>query len=209
MSEILIDIMSEIGFETGLSDEIVQQGHIKKVKAGSIIASPEDIHEWMPFVMTGVLKVTRQDEEGAEAFLYYLEGGETCVMSITYCFEGKQGAFKVTAEEDSELWMIPMKILDQWIVKYVSFRKFVFGSYQLRFDELLRTIDSLAFSRLDERLYKFLLDTQQVTGSFQIRKTHGQIARELNTSRVVVSRLLKQLENEGKVEQQRNLIEIL
>ncbi len=151
----------------------------------------------------------RQDPDGNEVFLYFLEGGETCAMSITCCIEGRRSAFRVVAEEDSILWMIPMSDLDRWIVKYPSFRKFVFGSYQQRFDELLNTIDSVVFTKMDERLYRYLLDAKQATGSFEIHKTHEQIARELNTSRVVVSRLLKQLEKEEKIEQYRNRIEIL
>ena len=151
----------------------------------------------------------RQDANGQEVFLYYLEGGETCAMSITCCLEGKISAFKVVAEEDSLLWMIPMSYIDPWISKYQSFKKYVFQAYQTRFDELLNAIDSVVFHHMDERLYKYLLDTQQATGSFEIHKTHQQIANELNTSRVVISRLLKKLEKEGRIEQYRNRIDIL
>ncbi|MEJ2005955.1 MAG: helix-turn-helix domain-containing protein, partial [Cyclobacteriaceae bacterium] len=96
-----------------------------------------------------------------------------------------------------------------WISKYPSFRRFVFAAYQARFDELLHAIDSVAFMKMDERLYKYLLDKKQASGSYVINKTHQQVARELNTSRVVVSRLLKKLELEGKIEQHRNRIEVL
>ena len=121
----------------------------------------------------------------------------------------EKAEFKVVAEENSTLWMIPMNYMDVWVTKYKSFRSFIFGSYQTRFDELLTTIDSIVFHKMDERLYRYLLDTKQATGSFSIYKTHEQIAIALNTSRVVVSRLLKQLVNEGKIEQYRNRIEIL
>jgi len=95
------------------------------------------------------------------------------------------------------------------VVKYKSFRKFVFDAYQTRFDEMLNTIDSVVFLKMDQRLYKYLLDKKQASGTFVINKTHEQIANELNTSRVVVSRLLKQLERDGKIEQYRNRIEIM
>ncbi len=104
---------------------------------------------------------------------------------------------------------MPVSNLDNWITKYPSFRRFVFNSYQTRFDELLHTIDSMVFMNLDERLYNYLLDKKIASGSFEIKKTHQQIANELNTSRVVVSRLLKKLEKEDKIEQRRNYIEIL
>lgn len=208
MTEV-IEILGNAGFDPDLIDEIVRVGRLKKVKQGEIIITPDSPGNEMPIVLDGVLKVMRQDGEDHEVFLYFLEGGETCAMSITCCLEGKQSAFKVVVEEDARLWMVPMDYLDDWIVKYRSFRKFVFGTYQVRFDELLTTIDSVVFTKLDERLYKYLLDAKQATGSYEIRKTHRQIANELNTSRVVVSRLLKQLEKEEKIEQRRNLIEVL
>jgi len=102
-----------------------------------------------------------------------------------------------------------MVYLDDWMQKYPSFRKFLFQAYRARFDELLETIDAVAFMKMDERIYKYLLDKKQATGSYIINQTHEQIAQELNTSRVVVSRLLKQLERQEKIEQHRNRIEIL
>ncbi len=201
--------LSRIGIESKLIDEIASIGRLKRASTGQIIVSPEEPGNEVPLVLDGVLKVLRVDEEGQEVFLYYLEGGETCAMSITCCLEGKRSSFKVVAEQDSTLWMIPITYLDSWVSKFSSFRKFVFNSYQIRFDELLTSIDSVVFHKMDERLYRYLLDTKQATGSFEIIKTHEQIAKELNSSRVVISRLLKQLEREGKIEQHRNKIEIL
>ena len=197
------------GLEEKLIQEVLTIGRLKKVTAGQVVVSPDEPGNEMPIVLTGLLKVLRVDEEGQEVFLYYLEGGETCAMSITCCMEGKRSSFKVLSEVDSSLWMIPMTYMDSWVAKYPSFRRFVFGSYQMRFDELLTSLDSVVFHKMDERLYRFLLDTKQATGSFEIHKTHEQIAKELNSSRVVISRLLKQLEKEGKIEQYRNRIEVL
>lgn len=209
MNETIAGILGQVGLEPKLIDEIVTIGRLKKVGAGEVVVSPDNPGNEMPIVMGGLLKVMRRDEDGHEVFLYYLEGGETCAMSITCCIEGKRASFKVVAEEDTTMWMIPMHNMDTWITKYQSFRRFVFASYQTRFDELLTTIDSVVFHKMDERVYRYLLDTKQATGSFAINKTHEQIANELNSSRVVVSRLLKQLEKEGKIEQHRNKIEIL
>ena len=208
MSEIA-SILSQTGIEQKLIDEIVTIGRLKKVHAGQIVMSPEMPGTEMPIVISGLLKVMRQDESGNEIFLIYLEGGETCAMAISCCIEGKKASFKVLAEEDTSMWMIPMNNMDNWVMKYQTFRRFVFSSYQSRFDELLSTIDSVVFHKMDERVYRYLLDTKQATGSFEILKTHEQIAKELNTSRVVVSRLVKQLEKEGKIEQHRNKIQIL
>ncbi|MGJ3233942.1 Crp/Fnr family transcriptional regulator [Marivirga sp.] len=209
MNEKIKEVLERTPFEPELKEEILKSGRLKKAKAGQTVITPDDEAQEMPLVMSGLLRVMRNDDNGNEVFLYYLEGGETCAMSITCCLEGKRSSFHVVAEEDSELWMMPVSNLDNWITKYPSFRRFVFNSYQTRFDELLHTIDSMVFMKLDERLYNYLLDKKMASGSFEIKKTHQQIANELNTSRVVVSRLLKKLEKEEKIEQRRNYIEIL
>lgn len=209
MSEHAQQILANAGLESNLIEEILTIGRLKRVKAGRAVMKPESTAQEMPLVLTGLLKVMRQNTHQDEVFLYYLEAGETCAMSITCCLEGKKASYKVVAEEDTTMWMIPTSYIDSWIVKYPSFRRFVFRSYQTRFEELLTTIDTVVFHNMDQRLYQYLLDTKQATGSFEIHKTHQQIANELNTSRVVISRLLKQLENEGKLEHHRNQIDIL
>jgi CRP/FNR family transcriptional regulator len=209
MYEKVRQVLQHHQLEEKLIDEIITTGRLKKVKAGSYIISPGVDAREIPLVIEGTLKVMRQDSDANEIFLYYLEGGETCAMSITCCLEHKKSEFSAIAEEDSILWLIPVQAMDGWITKYESFRRFVFRSYQARFDELLLAIDSIAFMKMDERLFKYLLDKKQSSGSFVIHKTHEQIAHELNTSRVVVSRLLKKLEQEGKIEQYRNRIEVL
>lgn len=209
MNDKIKEVLERTPFEPELKAEIIKVGRLKKAKAGQTVITPDDEAQEMPLVMSGLLRVMRNDDNGNEVFLYYLEGGETCAMSITCCLEGKRSSFHVVAEEDSELWMMPVSNLDHWITRYHSFRRFVFNSYQTRFDELLHTIDSMVFMKLDERLYNYLLDKKIASGSFEIKKTHQQIANELNTSRVVVSRLLKKLEKEDKIEQRRNYIEIL
>jgi len=209
MYENVRQILQRHQLEEKLIDEIITVGRLKKVKAGSYIISPGVDAQEIPLVIEGTLKVMRQDSDANEIFLYYLEGGETCAMSITCCLEHKKSEFSAIAEEDSLLWLIPVQAMDSWVAKYESFRRFVFRAYQARFDELLQAIDSVAFMKMDERLFKYLLDKKQASGSFVIHKTHEQIANELNTSRVVVSRLLKKLEQEGKIEQYRNRIEVL
>lgn len=195
--------------EEALIEEILSLGRAKKVSEYSTVISPNQNAQEMPFVVSGVLRVMRHDENGNEVFLYYLEGGQTCAMSITCCLEEEKSAFHVVAEEDSTLWLMPTTYLDSWIEKYPSFRRFVMRSYQKRFDELLTTLDSMVFMHLDKRVYKYLLDKKQASGTYEINKTHQQIANELNTSRVVISRVLKKLEKEEKIEQHRNKIEVL
>jgi len=203
------DVFERIGLDHDLVEELLKVGRRKSFKPGSVIMAPGNKTGEIPFVINGVLKVIRQDAQGRELLLYYLEGGETCAMSINCCLEGKSSDFKVIAEQASEIWLIPITYMDLWVQKYRSFRKFIFSAYQARFEELLQAIDSISFMKLDQRLFKYLLDQKQASGTYIIEKTHGQIANDLNTSRVVVSRLLKQLEKEEKIEQSRNRIEIL
>lgn len=203
------ETLVNLGLESELVEEMIQQGKSKTLKAEELLISPGAAANAMPLVISGTLRIMREDEEGNEVFLYYLEGGDACAMSISCCLSNQTSQFKAIAESDSELWMVPMSLVDSWMAKYGSFRKFVIDSYQNRFDELMQTIDSIAFMNMDERLMKFLLDKKQSSGSFIIEKTHEQIAQELSTSRVVISRLLKKLEKEDKVELYRNRIEVL
>lgn len=209
MNEKITQLLGLHHFEKGLIDEIIASGRSKNLKAGGVLVTPEVPGTEMPLVLTGTLKVMRREENGNEMFLYFLEEGETCAMSLSCCLEGRTMKMHVIAEDDSKLWMIPIANLDSWLVKYPSFRRFVFRSYQMRFNELLNTLDTVVFAKMDERVYRYLLDKKQSSGSYVVEKTHSQIARELNTSRVVVSRILKQLEKQEKIEQYRNRIEIL
>ncbi len=209
MKEKVRNTMNNLHFEDRLIEEILTVGRFRSYEAGRTVISPGDPVKEIPMVIEGTLNVMRIDDQGNELFLYFLEGGDTCAMSITCCLEHKRSGFQVVAEEDSLVWFVPVTLLDQWVCTYASFRKFVFGSYQQRFDEMMDSIDNIAFKHMDERLYSYLLDKKQSSGSYTIHKTHEEIARALNTSRVVISRLLKKLEQEGKIEQQRNRIEIL
>ncbi len=209
MVDQIASLLQQNGLEEALVVEIIQSGRLFKVKEGMPLISPGAAASEMPLVISGTLRIMREDEQGNEIFLYYLEGGEACAMSISCCLGPQVSQFKAVAEADSNLWMVPMVHIEEWMSKYPSFRKFVIDSYQARFDELMYTIDSIAFMNMDERLMKYLLDKKQSSGSFVINKTHEQIATELNTSRVVVSRLLKKLEREDRIELHRNRIEVL
>lgn len=209
MKHVVDGLLLKAGFEQKLIDEIITTGRLKKYSTGERVISAHSDNSEMPIVLEGLIKVMSVDEEGNELFLYYLEAGEMCPMSLACCIHGVGASFNVIAEEAAAIWMMPTVNLDNWMAKYHSFRRYVMTSYQVRFEELMMTIDSLVFHDLKSRLLKFLLDTKQATGSYVIHKTHRQIAMELNSSRVVVSRLLKQFEREQLIEQHRNKIEIL
>lgn len=198
----------EYTFEPGLINEIEERSKLIKLKAGEIIIDTGETVRSIPIVLKGSVKVFRVDEEGRELLLYYVNPNESCPMTFTCCMQQYPSEVKAVAEEDVELISIPISLMDEWMVKYPTWKSFVMKSIRFRFNEMLRTIDQIAFQNLDERLIKYLSEKSKTTGSSLINLSHQQIADELATSRVVVSRLLKKLENNGKVILFRNQIKL-
>lgn len=163
----------------------------------------------MPIVLNGTIKVYRLDEEGREILLYYLSSSESCSMAYSCCIEAKKSEVKAIAEDDVELIAIPHIKLDEWLCKYPSWKNYIMRSFNERFIELLKSIESIAFHKLDDRLIGYLKEKQRITGSSVIKASHSLIADELATSRVVISRLLKQLENSKKIILYRNEIKLM
>ena len=196
-------------FEPALIKEMDQFGEIKFFKDGDIIMDYGKYIRMMPLIIKGTVKVFRMDENGKEILLYYLSSNESCSMAYSCCVEAKKSEVKAIAEDDVELIAIPHIKLDEWLCKYPSWKNYIMRSFNERFLELLKSIESIAFHKLDERLIGYLKEKQRLSGSSVIKASHYVIADELATSRVVVSRLLKQLENEGKILLYRNEIKIL
>lgn len=196
-------------FEEELLSEINQVGTIKEVRAGQKLMEIGDYIRSMPLLVSGAIKIIREDDDGDELLLYFLERGETCAMSMTCCMGQTKSEIRAIAETDTRLIMIPILKMEEWTGKYKTWRNFVFQSYHDRLEEMLKTIDSIAFLKMDERLLKYLQEKVHITGSNTIKNTHQEIAYELHTSRVVISRLLKKLEKLGKIQLHRNSIEVV
>jgi CRP/FNR family transcriptional regulator len=196
-------------FEPALMKEIQEFGVLKPFKEGDIIMDYGRYIKMMPLVIRGSLKVLKKDERGKEILLYYLSSSESCSMAYSCCLEAKKSEVKAIAEEDGELIAIPHDKLDEWLCKYPSWKNYIMRSFNERMSELLKSIESIAFHKLDDRLIAYLKEKQRVSGSSLIKSSHYQIADELATSRVVISRLLKQLENDGKILLYRNEIKLL
>lgn len=196
-------------FEDDLLNEIMEVGVIKEVPEGSKMMDIGDYVKSMPLLISGAIKILRENIEGDELLLYYLEKGETCSMTMTCCLGQKQSEIRAIAETDAILIMVPVQKMEEWTSKYKSWRNFVFESYHNRINELLATLDSIAFQQMDERLEQYLREKSRVNESDIIKNTHQEIAYDLNTSRVVISRLLKKMEQMGKIELGRNYLKIL
>ena len=196
-------------FEPALIKEMYQFGVIKHFKEGDIIMDYGKYIRMMPIVLKGTIKVYRMDDSGNEILLYYLSSNESCSIAYSCCVEAKKSEVKAVAEDDVELLAIPHIKLDEWLCKYPSWKNYIMHSFNERFLELFKSIESIAFRKLDERLIFYLKEKQRISGSSIVKTSHNQIAEELATSRVVVSRLLKQLENDKKVILYRNEIKLM
>ena len=184
-------------FEDALLNEINQVGTFKEVPEGFKMMEIGDYVKAMPLLVSGVIKILRKDTDGDELLLYFLEKGDTCAMTLTCCVAQTKSKIRAIAETDSKLIMIPIQKMEEWSEKYKSWRHFVFESYNNRLNEMLETIDSIAFLKMDERLIKYLVEKVRISKNNTIHKTHQEIAYELHTSRVVISRLLEKTRNIG------------
>ncbi|SDX07783.1 MULTISPECIES: Crp/Fnr family transcriptional regulator [Flavobacteriales] len=196
-------------FEDDLIAEINQVGNLIHVTEGDKLIEIGDYLRSMPLLISGAIKILREDSEGDELLLYFLEPGDTCAMTLTCCLGQKKSEIRALAELDTTLVMIPVQKMEEWMGRFKSWRNFVLASYHTRLMEMLDTIDSIAFLNMDERLVKYLRDKKNIAKTDVIASTHQEIAYELHTSRVVVSRLLKKLESMGKIALNRNSIKII
>lgn len=196
-------------FEAELLQEMERRGEYRYYKAGEIILDYGQVVRTTPVMLSGSVKVSRVNEEGNEILLYYVNPMESCAMTFTCCMQQYPSEVKAEAEEDVELLAVPVSVMDEWLVKYPTWKSFVMNTIRGRFQELLTMVDQIAFQKLDERLVNYLKEKSKNTGSPLINVSHEQIARDLASSRVVVSRLLKKLEDEKKLLLYRNQIRLL
>lgn len=196
-------------FEDKLIEEMIHVGKLYDFHENEILIDLDQVITHMPLLLHGAIRIMRNDDNDGELLLYYLEKGDTCAMTMTCCLGQKTSNIRATAETKGQMLMIPVQKMDEWLAMFPSWRAFVLGSYQDRLDEMMRSIDNLAFNDTKGRIKNYLIEVSSVNQSRSIAKTHAEIAYELNTSRVVVSRLLKVLEKEKFIDQQRNTITIL
>lgn len=195
--------------ERQLLDEIASVGKIVSLSAGESIMEIGSYIKMVPLLVEGTISVSREDDDGHEILLYYLNPGSACSMSFTCCMMNKRSEIRAIAEERSIMIGIPIRYMDEWMNKYQSWKNFIMRSYDNRLMEMVYTIDSIAFKKMDARLVEYLEKKAEALGSNIINATHQNIAADLNASREAVSRLLKSLEKDGMVKLHRNKVEIL
>ena len=192
-----------------LLDAIAREGRFMNVPKGQMIMDVGDPIPGLPLLMEGAIKILRVDKQDDEMLLYFLEAGDSCAMTLGSFYGEKKSEIRAVAEQDCAFVIVPLAKVYDWTGEHRDFRRFVFESFNTRLREMVEALDSLAFLDLTGRLGKYLRDRVMVNGSTTLNTTHAEIAGDLHTSRVVVSRVLKQLETEGTIALHRNRIEVL
>jgi CRP/FNR family transcriptional regulator len=196
-------------FEDALIEEIAEVSLLRDFNEGDVLIDFGDYITKMPLLIEGAIKILREDFDEGEILLYFIEKGDTCAMTMACCMGETKSEIRAIAENKGRVVMIPVRKMEEWLGKYKSWRNYVFNSYNNRLKEMLSAIDNLAFMNMDERLENYLRDKAKINQSKEIHATHQDIAYDLHTSRVVVSRLLKAMENEGIIRLHRAFIELL
>jgi CRP/FNR family transcriptional regulator len=196
-------------FEKPLRDVILEKSEIKYFKAGEQLMKTGQYFRSTMLLVEGLVKVYREDDQGNEFFMYYLQPGQACALSMVCATKSETSQIMAKAVKDTSMIAIPLKYMDEWMTQYKSWYHFVLETYRARFEELLVTLDHVAFQAMDERLLFYLKKNQETLKTSVLEISHQEIAAELNSSREVISRLLKKMEQMGKLKLNRNSIEIV
>ncbi|MBK8556292.1 MAG: Crp/Fnr family transcriptional regulator [Lewinellaceae bacterium] len=185
------------------------KGRIRQVQAGDrLLETGQQINNTV-VVLDGLVKLYREDQEGNEFFMYHLESGQACALSMICALNQRSSAVSAKAVTDSTLLIVPIDYMDEWTRRYSSWYRFVVGTFRARFEELLLTIDHVAFRNMDKRLEFYLKRHGDTQKENMLQMTHAEIAQELNSSREVITRLLRKLADQGKIKLHRAAIEIV
>nr|WP_315203261.1 Crp/Fnr family transcriptional regulator [uncultured Flavobacterium sp.] len=196
-------------FSNELIQDIKANEIIKTFSAGEVIMRTGQYIKNTLLLVKGTIKVYREDSDGGEFFMYYLQPGQACALSMVCAIKNEKSQIMAKVVEDAEIIMLPLSMMDKWMMEHRSWYEFVVGSYRNRLEEMLEVIDSIAFRAMDERLEFYLKRQVEACGCKELKLSHQEIGSDLNTSREVISRLLKKMEQRGLVVLHRNQIEIL
>ncbi|WP_395059472.1 Crp/Fnr family transcriptional regulator [Flavobacterium sp.] len=207
MNQILKNIFPS--FTNSLIADIESEAKMQSFEAGEIIMRTGQYIKNTILVTNGSVKVYREDEHGGEFFMYYLQPGQACAISMICATKSEKSQIMAKVVEDAEIIMVPLTQMDKWMMQHRSWFEFVIETYRTRFEEVLTVIDNIAFKAMDERLEFYLKRHQDNCSCNHIKLSHQEIASDLNTSREVISRLLKKMEQRGLLNLHRNYIEIV
>ncbi|MFM2118328.1 MAG: hypothetical protein RL316_1518 [Bacteroidota bacterium] len=195
-------------FDTSLLAAIEKEATLKTFQPGEIIMRTGQFIKSTALIVNGRVKIYREGPDGGEFLMYYIGPGQACAVSMICALQARSSEITAVAEEETEILLLPIQLMDQLMKEHKSWYQFVIQTYRSRFDELLAVVDDIAFRNMDERLEFYLKRYQEKTGKQKIELSHQQIAEDLNSSREVISRLLKKMEQRGLVKLNRNMIEL-
>lgn len=196
-------------FEPELRQKLAYSAAIKTFSAGELMMETGQYFRSAMLIVQGKVKLYREGDDGGEFFMYYLDPGNACALSLICATKQEKSQIKARSLNDTIALAIPIELLDNLMQSHKSWYYFVLETYRSRFEELLSVIDGITFKALDERLVFYLKNQYQKLGTRQLQITHQEIANDLNSSREVISRLLKKMEQKGEVNLNRNYIEWL
>ncbi len=196
-------------FESSLINEIEEKSMLINATAGQTLITMGQNIKMVPIVLEGTLKVSRLNDDGQELLLYYVREGQGCAMTYSCGMTSQTSLVQGAAEEDLTMLVVSVSVMDEWILKYPSWKKFVMSTIVNEFVDVIKSVDDVTFKKTDERLLAYLKEKSKINNSTLLNVTHQQIADELGANRVVISRLLKRLEIDGKLLLYRNQIKLL
>lgn len=203
-----MNALDSIFSDKKLIEELMSKSRKKNLAKDEVLFSPGDTLVFVPIVLSGTIRIVREDEEGREAFLYYLNPSQTCAMSLNCCQTQKESMIKAIAEDEAEVLLVPSDLMNT-LSSYPEWKDFINRTYSSRFAELIEVIDLIAFNGLDKKILNYLEKKKEALNTSALFLTHQQIATELNTHREAVSRLLRTMEQKGILKLGRNTIELL
>lgn len=199
-------VLNVLNYE--LEVEILSGSERAIIEAETTILREGQYVKVIPLVISGLIKVFTRYED-RELLLYYIQPGESCIMSFSASLKNTPSQVYAVTEEDTDVLLMPIDKMEVWSKEHRDINMLFFEQYNKRYSDLLETIQHALFDKMDQRVFHHLLEKQSVTGNNPLKISHKRIANELGTAREVVSRVIKKLEHEGKVKQRGNLIEII
>ncbi len=199
----------ELLFEPKLINEICMNGNLRNYKPDEEIIDIGMLITHMPLVISGSIKIMTEDKEGDELLLYYLELGDTCAVTLNCCTKKAKSTVRAITETDAELLFVPVEKMEEWMIKYKSWRNYVLDSYNSRLNEMVSAIDNIVFHSMEQRLEKYIKEKAWIAKSATLHLSHQDIANDLHSSRVAISRLMKKLEKNGIIRQHRNRVVVI
>lgn len=208
--ETAADILKHISFfyEPGLKAELQQHGKLLNLNKGDVVVRDGQYVKFLPIVLSGAIRVYQQKED-REILLYYVKAEETCTMSLAAAYFNNKSTSHGVAAEPTDVLVFPADMVMQWQLKYPSWNKYMMHMFRKRYDDLINAFEGIVFEHIDTRVMEYLKKKSREAGGTSIHLSHQQLASELGTTRVVISRILKDFEKQNKVKLYRGRIDIL